>query len=716
MAKDAKLKTVVKELEDVLPQLKSLKIIFTKLDIFSSTPPDLKEITPILLEIRKSCSIHKLENLGSSFGKLENILKSVEAGGESHFTGLSYALNIFEVIETALDSEEGLEKGFSEQEFELVNGIYQMFVSEKEEKRVLSEKERATVDKVFKEVTFFDFGTTDAENRVIIEDFIQEALDPMEEIEDKLLSAEDDPKNLDIDSIFRHLHSIKGTASFLGLNSIQHISHAGENLLDHVRSNPDILSQTIIRTTLRVVDMIRLLFSNLSMKLEQSKDKKPRFPAVIQLEPLLKGIENLIEGKSIQDLDLDSVKKNFVSDQSAAQASTQENKEDSIRISTTKMEELYSMIGELTVLMNAIKEDPTIHNAHFSTRNKIENLIRVTDNLRTKVADTHMLPMVGIFKRLQRLVMDLAKKKNKKVAFETVGEQIEIHKNTFETLSNFLIHMIRNSVDHGIELPDDRIRVGKALSGLIKVSIKLTSDKIILMISDDGKGLDKEKILKKATEKGLLAPDAELTDQEIFEQIFQPGFSTADEISDVSGRGVGMDVVKTAIIKMGGRIIIESEKGKGTCFMIHLPIMTSTSIIDGLVARIGKTFAIFPIFTVEHTFSVLKGDIKRAKDENDEFVIYRDQAMPIVKLGKVFNIPVDEIDITKKVIFVVREQDKPYGLLADELLSQQQVVVESLKDHLDGLIGISGGAILGNGRFGLIMDTKSIVNAWKNQN
>ena len=702
-----------KELNTILKNLVFLKDFFKKIDIYSSTVPNLKEASESLLKIRQIYSINEDEKSITVFNHLDNIFKSVSSGTESHFTGLSYALNIFEIIER-LDTVEKISDGFLDEEIEMIDAIFQMFVSEKEEKRVLSEKERATIDKVFKEVTFYDFGSIDAENRVIIEDFIQEALDPMEEIEDKLISSENDPTSLDIDSIFRHLHSIKGTASFLALNSIQHISHAGENLLDHVRSNMDMLSVEVIRTTLRVVDMVRILFNNLVMKLEQSKDNKPRFPVVIQIDPLLKAIDALIAGEDIRGLDLDHMAKKFDEPEDNKQVKKTETKEDSIRISTAKMEELYSMIGELTVLMNAIKEDPIIHEAHFSTRNKIEQLIRVTDNLRTKVADTHMLPMVGIFKRLQRLINDLSRKVGKRVNFSFSGEEIEIHKNTFETLSNFLIHMIRNSVDHGIELPEDRVKAGKSKSGNVIISFKLTSDKIVLKLSDDGRGLNKDKILSIAIKKGLITENEELTEHQIFEQIFQPGFSTADVISDVSGRGVGMDVVKTAIIKMGGRILIESEEGKGTSFTIDLPIMASTSIIDGLVARIGETFIIFPIFVVEHTLSIKKEELKTARGEENEFIIFRDEVLPIVRLGNVFKINSDILDITQKVVFVVRENDKPYGLIADELLSQQQVVVESLKGQLDGLIGISGGAILGNGRFGLIMDTKSIVNNWKN--
>jgi len=688
-----------------------LQDVFSKLDAYNVDPQILKEVLTPLYEIR-----HRYSDYGDSpamqiFHYLENIVKTVSKGKESVYTGLSYALNVFEVIEGGLDGATDFESCFQEEDLEFVKTIYHMFTSEKEEKRILTERERATVDKVFKEVTFYDFAFIDADQRMLLEDFIEEALEPMEEIEDKLIAAESDPSVLEIDTVFRQLHSIKGTSSFLGLRSIQHVSHAGENLLDKARSNPSFLSEQVIKLSLRVIDMVRLLFSNLTMKLEQSKDQKARFPAVIEMEPLLRAIEFVLEGKDVDLLNLGEIESKFILDTSDS-SDSKDSKESTIRISTAKMEELYSMIGELTVLVNAIKEDPTFANARFQSKNKIDKLVRVTDNLRTKVVDTHMLPLGGIYKRLQRLISDLARKCNKKIVFLSEGEEIEIHKSTFEILYNFLVHMIRNSVDHGLENSEQRKSEGKPEEGSISLITRVTSDTITLVLSDDGQGLNRDAIIAKAIEKDLLGEDEKISDEEAYGLIFQPGFSTAKEVSDLSGRGVGMDVVKTAITQLNGEISVNSVPGMGTSFTIDIPLMTSTSIIDGLVARVGDTYLILPIFSVEHTFCPMPDEIKKIQGSQGEFVVYRDAIIPIIRLSSFFNINESE-QKQNSVIFVVRVEGKLFGLIVDELLSQQQVVVENLKEHFEHLIGISGGAILGNGRFGLILDTKMIIESWQ---
>jgi len=316
-----------------------------------------------------------------------------------------------------------------------------------------------------------------------------------------------------------------------------------------------------------------------------------------------------------------------------------------------------------------------------------------------------MIPMSIVFSRFPRMLRDLANKLGKKVDFVTQGEATELDKGLVEKITDPLTHLVRNSCDHGIEMPEDRIRAGKPESGTITLSAAHQGGSIVIEVRDDGKGMSREKILAKARERGMDVSD-QLSDAEVWQLIFAPGFSTAEVVTDVSGRGVGMDVVKRNITSLNGTVEIESVEGCGMKVSVRLPL--TLAIMDGMSVGVGNEVYILPLSSVVESFQVRSNAVSTV-GQDSRLVKVRDEYMPVIELEKVFQVPRFDTEKTSDMMVVIEADGSRAVLLVDELLGQQQVVVKNLESNYKKVPNVSGATILGDGKVALILDTGALV-------
>ncbi len=391
-----------------------------------------------------------------------------------------------------------------------------------------------------------------------------------------------------------------------------------------------------------------------------------------------------------------------------AQAKSSKMGEATIRVDTDKVDALVNLVGELLItqaMINQLTKEQLGEKAAPLQRAAAQ-LERNTIEMQERVMSIRMLPIGSIFARFRRLVRDLAVAKGKKIRLDISGEETELDKTVIEKLADPLTHLLRNSVDHGIETPQERLAAGKEEEGIIQLNAYHEGGEVVISVSDDGAGINKEKIIKKAVEKGILNSAADITsDEDANALIFAAGFSTADVVSDVSGRGVGMDVVKRNIEEMGGSVGIESYHGEGTRFSLRLPL--TLAIIQGLIVGIGQEKFIIPITMVLESKRPTQEEVKTVEGTG-EVMSFRGHYVPIIRLYNLFKISPVETDPWNAIVVAISVEGKNYGLLVDELVGEQQVVIKGL-GVLHGIGGIAGATILGDGRVALILDGGGVV-------
>ena len=381
----------------------------------------------------------------------------------------------------------------------------------------------------------------------------------------------------------------------------------------------------------------------------------------------------------------------------------------SIRVDTDKIDTLINMVGEVVItqsMLGLIGENFTMDKVGQLKRG-LAQLERHTRDLQQSVMNIRMLPISFVFSRFPRLVHDISTKLNKKITLKLVGENTEVDKAVVELINDPLVHLIRNSLDHGIEMPAERIAAGKPETGTIELKAYHRGGHIVIEIIDDGRGMDKSKLLAKAIEKGLVEESAILTDKQILELIFMPGFSTAEQLSDISGRGVGMDVVRRNIQSLGGNIDIISELGKGSTIAIHLPL--TLAILDGQSVAVGDETYIVPLVSIIESINITEKMLNKVAGKGETFKL-RNEYLPIIRMREIFNVKTGAATKPNEgVIVVVEGQGALCGFLVDELLGQQQVVIKSLEANYRRVEGVSGATILGDGSVALILDVPGLV-------
>ncbi len=381
----------------------------------------------------------------------------------------------------------------------------------------------------------------------------------------------------------------------------------------------------------------------------------------------------------------------------------------SIRVDTDKIDTLINMVGEVVItqsMLGLIGENFTMDKVGQLKRG-LAQLERHTRDLQQSVMNIRMLPISFVFSRFPRLVHDISTKLNKKITLKLVGENTEVDKAVVELINDPLVHLIRNSLDHGIEMPAERIAAGKPETGTIELKAYHRGGHIVIEIIDDGRGMDKSKLLAKAIEKGLVEESAIMTDKQILELIFMPGFSTAEQLSDISGRGVGMDVVRRNIQSLGGNIDIISELGKGSTIAIHLPL--TLAILDGQSVAVGDETYIVPLVSIIESINITEKMLNKVAGKGETFKL-RNEYLPIIRMREIFNVKTGAATKPNEgVIVVVEGQGALCGFLVDELLGQQQVVIKSLEANYRRVEGVSGATILGDGSVALILDVPGLV-------
>lgn len=378
-----------------------------------------------------------------------------------------------------------------------------------------------------------------------------------------------------------------------------------------------------------------------------------------------------------------------------------------LRVSVEKVDQLINLVGELVITQAMLAQNSkSVDTALYQQMaSGLADLERNTRDLQEAVMSIRMIPMSIVFNRFPRMLRDLAAKLGKKVEMVTQGEATELDKGLVEKITDPLTHLVRNSCDHGIELPEERLAKGKPETGTISLIASHQGGSIVIEVRDDGRGLSRAKLLKKARERGLEAPDS-MTDAEVWGLIFAPGFSTADQVTDVSGRGVGMDVVKQNITSLGGTVEIDSAEGYGMSVKVRLPL--TLAIMDGMSVGVGDECYILPLMSVVESFQVAPGMIKTIGGAG-RVVQVRDEYMPVIDLERVFEVPRFDFEHVSNIMVVVEAEGGRVALLVDELLGQQQVVVKNLEANYRRVNDVSGATIMGDGRVALILDVGSLV-------
>jgi two-component system chemotaxis sensor kinase CheA len=388
-----------------------------------------------------------------------------------------------------------------------------------------------------------------------------------------------------------------------------------------------------------------------------------------------------------------------------------QDKNVTVKVSTSKLDNVVDMVGELVIAESLVFQNPLVQASNDQKLFKdFSQLHRITSELQKTAMSMRMVAIKQTFQKMVRLVRDLARKAGKEVDLHMSGEETEIDRRMVDEISDPMIHMIRNAVDHGLEAPEEREAAGKDLKGNIYLRAYHQGGHLLIEIRDDGRGLNREKIYRNALKKGIIRPNESLNEKEIYNLIFLPGFSTADQVTDISGRGVGMDVVKKFIDKVRGSVEIDSTPGEGTLFTIKLPL--TLAIIDGILVQVGKERYILPTVTVKESFQP-KEDQFYTVAKKGEVVSIRGKVFPLIRLYHILNVPAEKTKPHQGIIVVVEYENEEVCLLIDELVGKQEVVIKSLGSQFIETKGFSGGAILGDGRVGLILDIKGILELYR---
>lgn len=560
------------------------------------------------------------------------------------------------------------------------------------------------------------------EDRDLLGEFINEAIEHLENIEQGVLQLEENPASIEtINTVFRSYHTLKGGSGFLNLKPINGLAHQLESLLDLARQKKLEITRDIISLILEGGDVIRRFVQGMQSQLA---GKTPLEPLAFPTLQLIVRVKAMAQGKPIpKEVPVTpvAVSSNGVADVASTPSSEAKAAPASdhpgvkhgvvasvVKVDTHKLDALFDMVGEMVIAQSLIAQDPDL--LEIRSQRLIRNLAqlsRITNELQKTAMSIRMVPIRATFQKMQRVIRDIAGKVNKQVDLKMLGEETELDRTIVEEISDPLIHMIRNAVDHGIESVEKRVAAGKSPHGTVTLNAFHQGGSIVIQISDDGGGLNKDRILAKAVEKKIITPADELSDKEIFNLIFAPGFSTAEQVTDISGRGVGMDVVLRNIEKLRGKVEIESTPGHGSTFSIALPL--TLAIIEGLVVRIGDHRYILPTLAVRESFRPTS-DMLSTVYRKGEMVNVRGSLLPMLRLGKVFQIGSEDQNPTDAIVVVVEAGHQQRAVLVNELIGKQEVVIKSLGAQFKRNHYLSGAAILGDGTVGLILDPATLVN------
>jgi two-component system chemotaxis sensor kinase CheA len=538
--------------------------------------------------------------------------------------------------------------------------------------------------------------------------------------ESAILDWEKDPNNQELlNTIFRGFHTIKGTSSFINLDCVKDVAHKAESMLVRVRDGQESFTRGHADLSLKSLDMTKSI-------LERMKTSGPGQQIELPLgyEELLEALKNFIYGtrdSQVNDLSPEPAVKQepreklarkdgeASADQFLAASQVPDQiVESTVRVKIDRLDKLLDTVGELVIAQTMVGQDELIVSGkHRELSKKISHAGKIVRELQDLSMILRMVPLKGTFQKMARLARDLSQKNGKRVNFTVEGEDIEIDRNMVDMVADPLIHLIRNAVDHGIETPEERRRLGKSEDAWIYLTAGHVGSSIMLTVWDDGRGLSRQKIVDKAISRGLIDSAERMTDQEVWQMIFQPGFSTAEQVTEVSGRGVGLDVVCQAVDALRGRIEVQSSEGQGCAFIMRMPL--TMAITDGMVVRVGSQRYILPIANIQKAVRPVEADVHTV-NQRAEMLDFRGDLLPVFRLHRLFDIMDAQTELTLGLLVVIGEGQQRCALFVDDLLSQTQVVTKLLGKGINKVQGVAGGAIMSDGTVGLILDTAGIVN------
>jgi len=577
------------------------------------------------------------------------------------------------------------------------------------------------------------------ENQELLTEFHAEALDHLQQIEAALLVLDEQPGDPEaLNSIFRSFHTIKGVSGFLHLTPMHTLTHEVESLLDLARNRKLRLNSTIITEVLNSRDAVAAMVHQITAALENGT-----LPAeIIPVSHLMRAVKRLAVPDSGNNDASDTDEHHDESpttllapilhfEEPAAAPPAQYEPEpgeittkpgevklpgaasqgkagssSTVRVNTDKLDSLMDVVGELVIVQSQLSESARVLGIENSPlQRNIAQFGRLSKEMQHTAMSLRMIPIKPTFQKMERLARDLSRDFGKKVNFSVSGEDTELDRTVVEDIGDPLVHMVRNSLDHGLETKAERAATGKPEHGSVSLKAYHEGGNIVIELSDDGRGINPDKILAKARKQGLVPPNSVPSREEIFNLIFLPGFSTAEKVTAVSGRGVGMDVVRRNIEKLRGKIEIISEVGHGSTFRIRLPL--TMAIIDGLVVRVGEDRFILPSTSVQMALRPPKEALFTVQGRG-EVLDHRGKILPVHRLHRRFGISGAIENPWEAIIVIVESNGRANALLVDDMVSKQEVVIKPLGGFLQNLAGISGGAILGDGNIALILDPGSL--------
>ena len=562
-------------------------------------------------------------------------------------------------------------------------------------------------------------GATEIEftcDQDLLAEFISDSDEHLSNAEEQLLVIESEPNNSEaLHAIYRAFHTVKGLSSFLGLEDTRNLAHQAESMFNLARDGHLTLTGDSFEVALASVDglkrQVRLA--------EQWLHNPGKLHVDEHLPTLLSAIDAVINGTTptsiVQNVERstksepDTTNNGGGTGGAAAPRPTQSTQvKETIKVDRDRLDKLINVIGELVISNAMVEQEFADQNAEAGNDSfALSQLDKTVRDLQELSLSLRMVPVGSVFHKMARIVRDLGRKLGKDIKFKTEGDETELDKTVVDQIGDPLLHMVRNAADHGIETPEERIAAGKPPQGNVTLRAYHQGGNIFLEITDDGKGLDRDVLLKKAIEKGIVSENDSLSEAEIFNLILAPGFSTAKQVTDVSGRGVGMDVVRRNVEALQGSVSINSRKGEGSTVVIRLPL--TLAILDGLSIRVGAEMFIVPILSVIESFSPAAKDLKRIAGKG-EVVMVRGEVLPLLRLDQLLGVTRNtQADSDSQLLVIVEDRGKKYALLVDDLLGQSQVVIKNLEANYQKVDGLAGATILGDGRVAMILDVFGLV-------
>lgn len=584
----------------------------------------------------------------------------------------------------------------------------------------------------------------------LLREFLNESVEHLQNIEQGVLALEQNPSDRDaLQSLFRAFHTFKGSAGFLNLAPVQRLAHQLESLLDAARAGRLRVTPPVADVILAGSDTLKQFLAEIDGQISGRKQPGPiRVPTL----GLLARIREALAGAATS-APTTAAARAAAPRQSPGPAASAETSPDAapraegptplpspqiaskpappgddspkpgveakagagaqvtaaaIKVDTAKLDNLMDLVGELVIAESLVAQNPALRElADRQLNHDLAQLSRITRELQHTVMALRMVPIRSTFQKMHRLVRDLCAKTGKQVDLVTEGEDTEVDRNLVEELSDPLVHMLRNALDHGVEPPEERRQHGKPLRGQVTLRAYHQGGNIVLEVADDGRGLDPQKLRKKAVEKGLVSAEAKLSDGEVLELIFAPGFSTAEQVTDLSGRGVGMDVVRRNIERLRGKVEVRSAPGRGTTFVLYLPL--TLAIIEGLIVSVGEQRCILPALAVSETFRP-SADMVHTVQGRGEAIRVRDRLCPVLRLRDHLEGRRTLADPSRSTALVLQAGASQRCVLVDQVLGKQEVVIKNLGGAFPHSPLVAGAAILGDGCVGLILDPNALVH------